>query len=773
LPNRSAIEIDFALSELLTAQALVRDGAVYMLAHRVWVAALVAELDPEQTKLRHHALAMMYGDKERIAFIHHAFLCDLDEQALLVMRLRYAEDHSATDYVKLVDQNFGKMVWCYPRAIASTRALGGSARSVHDLRNAQFLGCVFTRDAPDRESTRLWFDQLAHDSGLELYRRDAESANPAERLTRALQAAHQRYLATPEHERVYPVDEAIRKLGEYVVVSIALGARTLDNALLRSLPDVLEPFVPLSPLLDVIWNNALATRASRFGHYEYARDKWRETLVKLDTQITSKEVFIIAMRNAIAYAIGMMEAQLGIATAADWADRLDEDPYQRVSALDLRRIVRLEQGDAMGADRLRRRAEVLALQQRAPQMFQTLLSVELAAYANNGDLTGVGQVIEQLKPLAARFATWQPDLLAAEGSFQLVRGDHEAARPKFERTIELTRFEGDDDSPQMGAWIAAQAGLAECWIGLGRFEDARYTASSALQICESRQIVAAAFDLVRTLGLAEAKLGDARAAQRLDALIAMQNQLGATGLRMGLSYEARARVAIWSGDAAAFEQFAELTAREYRHGARTALAARYERLINEAARGGMRARVALADFEALAGVDTSALGSEELFTVITRSMAGSRSLDERAQRALQMICAAHGSGVGHLYLITPAGLVLRASHGAATPALALAERVARYVTDKQRHSEDIDDMVTGDLAQEQALTSLIDSAGVSYELLALSCVVDAISTLAGVAAIEVTETRVRNEKQTQLLNALAASLLHAGDGHWTQAYKAP
>jgi len=33
----------------------------------------------------------------------------------------------------------------------------------------------------------------------------------------------------------------------------------------------------------------------------------------------------------------------------------------------------------------------------------------------------------------------------------------------------------------------------------------------------------------------------------------------------------------------------------------------------------------------------------------------------------------------------------------------------------------------------------------------------------GVAVVEVTQTRVRNEKQVQLLNALANSLLETGD----------
>jgi hypothetical protein len=246
-------------------------------------------------------------------------------------------------------------------------------------------------------------------------------------------------------------------------------------------------------------------------------------------------------------------------------------------------------------------------------------------------------------------------------------------------------------------------------------------------------------------------------------LIAWQNELGSTGLRMGLSYETRARIAIGSADADAFERFAELTAREYRHGARTALAARYERLMNEAARSGMRSKFSLADFEALAGVDSSSLGSDELLTVITRSMAGSRSADERTQLALQMICASHGSKAGHLYLMTPAGLLLRASHGEDTPAPELAERVTSYVAEKQQRAGEMDDMVTGDLPDEDVLTSLIRSGGASHELLPLGCVIDAASTLAGIAVIEVSQARIRNERQSQLLNAIATNLLQSGD----------
>jgi hypothetical protein len=130
-----------------------------------------------------------------------------------------------------------------------------------------------------------------------------------------------------------------------------------------------------------------------------------------------------------------------------------------------------------------------------------------------------------------------------------------------------------------------------------------------------------------------------------------------------------------------------------------------------------------------------------------------------------MICAAHASTVGHLYLITPAGLVLRASQGAETPAVELADRVTSYIDERQHQSDELDDMITGDLPDDEVLTSLVQAAGSSYELLPLGCAIDATSVLAGVAVVRVDEAHIRNQKQAQLLNALATSLLQTGDSH--------
>jgi hypothetical protein len=764
-PELSAGAIESALSELLMIRAIVRDGALYLLANRVWTAAFLAELDPAQLQRRHRALAAAYKDRSSTAHVHHCFAGGLNEQGLEAMNRRHAEYETKLDHRQLLELNIGKMIWCYGPAIETAESLGRSAREIHELRRWQYAGTIAIEDSAYNASAQRWFEQLVHDTGLDLFRQDTESTSPSERLTRALQGAHERYLATPERERVYPVDEALRKLAEYVVYSIAISGRTLDAALVRSLPELIEPFVVLSPVLDAIWNNAIAASVSQCEcRYEFARERWSDALAKLDAMNRNDASYIEAMSNAIAYAVGMMDAQLGRASATDSAARLDQDPFQRISALNLRKIVRLEQGDAKGADRLRRQAEVLSLQMRTPQMFKSLLTLELAAYEKARDLAGIALVIEQMKPLAARFPGWVPNLLCAQAGFDLVRGDNAAALLKYAECIERTRFDAHGRSINTQMWIVSQAGSAEALLNMERPEEARAAASAALTICEARQIGAQSFDLIRCLALAEAKLAEPRAAERLDALILQQDRLGTTGLRLGLSYEARARIAMWSGDASAFEHYAGLTAREYRHGARTSLGARYESLMNDAARRGLRAAVSLSDFAGLStNLDSSSLGSEELLTVVTRGLAGQRSAQERAQIALQMICAAHDASAGHLYVIAASGLVLGASHGADTPTLQLAELVRQYAVQEQHREGAMDEMVTGELESELTLAPTVQVGAVRYELLPLNSVVDGVSTLAGVAALPAKDARVRSEKQLRLLDALATHLLQSGD----------
>ena len=95
------------------------------------------------------------------------------------------------------------------------------------------VGAGLARTARARLGPAL-YRELAHVDGS---RRAADG--------QALTRATEQYGATPEAERVYRADEAIRYLVQYVVVSIAIGARTQDARALRSLPALLEPFAAL------------------------------------------------------------------------------------------------------------------------------------------------------------------------------------------------------------------------------------------------------------------------------------------------------------------------------------------------------------------------------------------------------------------------------------------------------------------------------------------------------------------------------------------------
>ncbi|HTU59674.1 MAG TPA: hypothetical protein VMF89_14585, partial [Polyangiales bacterium] len=454
------------------------------------------------------------------------------------------------------------------------------------------------------------------------------------------------------------MDQAIRKLGEYVLYAVVDGARSLDIELLHSLPDLVQPYAALSPQLEAIWLNVLGAREAHCNiNYVRACELWRETLHKVESFDATQAVVFLRMRNAVVFALGTAETQLGLPSAERQAERLEADDLQRISALALRKIVQLERGDVDAAERYRRQGEVLSLQQRLPQMFNGFSAFEAFVHLRCNNLAGLIQTIEQIKVFAARYAGWIPALLHAEGSFQLVRGNYRAAREKLEAGIALDHGSKGGSRVYFPTWINLHACLGECLLALGHAQEARDTAGAALRDCETRGSADLASELIQVIALAEASLGDPRAADRLDALIARQNALGTSGLRMGLSYEARARIAIWTRDTVSFERFSVLTAREYRHGARTPLAARYERLMNEAARAGIQAKLTLESFQALATMTGSSLESDRL-TVAERMMAESSSVAERAPMALEMICTAHAAPSGHLFLVTRDGTAL-------------------------------------------------------------------------------------------------------------------
>ncbi|HKU40524.1 MAG TPA: hypothetical protein VJR89_20330, partial [Polyangiales bacterium] len=597
-------------------------------------------------------------------------------------------------------------------------------------------------------------------------RADSANTNAGDRLMKALAAAQARYQATPEAERVYNVEEAIRRLVEFVVCSIGIGARTLDHALLWSLPPILEPFAPLTPIIRAMWANAYSSAESHSRcRVESARNRWLEVLDTLANVTPAQMSHVDAVRNAIIYAVGMNEAQMGMASAIERADRLDDDPYQKLSALALRKIIKLQQGDWQSAERLRREAEIVALQMHSPPMFHSLLLVEQQAYYYARDLSGLQGVIDSMKPLAQRYPGWDPHLRDAQARFELVRGDAAAAKRGFEDCLQRVPLDEEKCSRCFMVWVSVQAGLVETLIELDDFAAARRSAEAALAVCEMHGMQSWTYDLQRALALCEAKHGEvARACERLDALISKQTALGVTGVCMGLSHEARARIAIWAGDGQAFEQYASATAREYRHGAQSPLAARYERLIHEATRQGLHTTVNLADFVTSTIFDDGTTSLYDVHGAVLRAMAGAQHISERANRALRLLCDARGASGGHLYLKGPEGFALFASHVLSAPPEPLHMLAREYLLKQQTRTDMISEIATGDIeSEEQDLGTSVRIEGIQYDLMLLSCAVGGVGRVAGVAAIAAGSQPALPLPQGLLLHTLATHLLHADE----------
>jgi hypothetical protein len=757
-PEVDPAEIEAAIVELVSEQALVSYGRTYALANRIWSEALTSRLKPAEIEEHHSALAEFYRPHSEIAWIHHLFAAGLEQEGLAaVMNRQRAADGS--DHKAALQSNVGRLAPAYFRSIQLAMRLGRSAREVHDLRRWTIALSVAAEDSYYWDVAPAWLEQLKRDSGLAIWEASNEP-DPIQRLNRALTQAHERWLGTPENERVYSVQEGVRYLAEFVACSIAIGGRSMDADLLESLPELLEPFAPLSPLIDAIWQNALATVETMCDcQFERASVRWIEVHEKLGQVKSADMQHVWTIRNAIAYGLGLIEASNGSANALRWAEYLDQDPFQKVSALYLRKVVRLQQGDWQGAEQFARRAELTALQSNTPQMFSYILPFELEAHTHARDLAGVKDVIDRLQPLAARYPGWLPHLREAEAQFELIRGDYLAAESGFEECIELIHSSAGQRTLSRAVWISAHVGLCEALLALNRPEEARKRAAAVLARCQELEIEQLSFELIRVLALAEARLGYfSSAGIRLTNLIERQVELGVSGLKLGLSYEARAQTAIWSEDKHAFEHYARLTAREYRHGAHSPLGARYESLINEARRRGFSAAIDLRDFGTTSQFLTSPTHIHEIQSAVQAALTETDRPEDRSKKALQLVCDASGSRGGHLYLVQePETVTLAASYLSPAPPPGLEEVVQSQLHRERDKPETLTTLATSVVTEATTGCSVL-LAGTVYELVLLRCAVGN-RQVAGVAAIVSGETKTRHPQRQQVLAAVAAQLV--------------
>jgi tetratricopeptide (TPR) repeat protein len=761
-PDAHPNQIDRAISELLSNRVLVASGKLYSVSHRAWASALTALMNADERRKRHRALAVLYGTRLPIVGVRHLLDGGLLPEGLDRLGELHKKSGDITGVVQGAPIRSSEVAATIEKALDAALELKRPPREITDLRwlMVQFSSAtdedVYWRAAPE------WLEQAKRDSGL-LFWNELRDLEDDERLRRSVAAAAARYAATPAAERVYSPEEALRLLGHYVTISIAVSSRTMNLELMESLPGLLAPFAPVSPLMNVLRQNSMALGESVCrAQTEQARARWADVHEHLCKVSVAQLPYLERIRNAVAYAVGSMDVRAGRRSALAWAKLVDGDPRQRVNALYLRKVMALQMGDTEEAERYRRQAEVLSLQTLDPQMFTSTLPLELSAHTLCGDLTGIQQVLARIEPLARRSRAWKAYEELAQAQFQQLRGDPEAARAGFERSVALSAPDPGGKPRPLFAWLPATAGLIETLVALGRYEEARASGEAVLAACRTLGIGLASFEVSRALALAEAKLNDyAQATARLEAVIDQQKQLGTEGVHLGASYEARARIAIWQGDEGAFQKYATLTAREYRHGRGSALGARFERLTAEARRATNRTVPSLPDPDA----DVTRFG---VTTSITEraiaTMQSATSSSERAGRALEFLCQDRSARAGYLYLVGDDGLTLVATRGSERPPDGLLEYAREYFGQNAGETGDSTAMFTGTQMASVMATraSFRDATAIDHSPVLLTFLEDGASRYAGVAVL-VGDAGSRDPQGGAALVAAVSEQLVRGD----------
>jgi serine/threonine protein kinase len=755
--------IDQALTTLLGQGVLVSDGRTYTLVHHTMRNCLSSQLSAADRALRQRALAALSIRRlgqAGVITVHHLIQAGATEPALDVLAKLIEEAGDNFDFYQQTRMELKDIATTLAQAFELAAAAGRRAREIHMI--AQHLvglsividNKLYQRYAP------AFLAQLERDSGLLDYH--ASALPQAERLPAALNQTVARFTAMPEAERVYRVDEAIKKLARFVTVSIVIGVRSRDSRLLASLPGILEPFSGLSPVLYALWQNLVAaTEMNYLSQPLRARAHALDVYERLGNCANQDARYVDAIRHAVSYALGVLEVSLGLPSAKHWIEILDKDRMQQVNAMRLRSFQSLYEGDAEAAERYRTRAEVLAVQASGRQMFDSPVIVELAAHTHAGDLTGVKQVADRVAPRAASEPRWRAVLLVAQGQYQRLRGDFAAAHECYEQSMALENPAQQDPPPWLDIWRLAAPGKIAALVELGRADEARSFGLQALDIALQRGFEAWSHDIVRELALAEAKVGDfARASERLDALIAARAAVLPSHL--AVDYEARACVAIWAKDTLAAAHFASLAVRRDGLGRNTTLVVRQSRLRDEARSAGLDFSVLPTVFESSVLGDANGPVRRAALTKVTAAFSQISEPAGRALRALEMLCDAAQLRAGQLYLAQDNALS-RAATLAMQPDPNLDAFAKRY------WAEQLDDSMATCITQSDSDQSELSAAswtnpeGTTYRVLLLKSTGERGLVYVGLAAVRADNSKDWPALYWELSSAVGTRLLELGD----------
>lgn len=744
-----------ALTELVSAGILVQAGEGYRIGHRSLADVIASQIVPARRRSLHARLAHL---KERqgdpFAHAHHLLEAGKAKAAVEVVRAHrrarvFALRPGAAALLERIVEESRALDLPRTETMSLTMALVGVAALLGDQDR-------FARHGPPLLA------QLKRDSGLDDWNElEAEGVPESERLVRALERCAARYEATPENERGFNGQRAFFQLARVSSSFSGMATISMDAGIMRGLPSFL-PFGVLSPAISVLEESLGAAREFLTCHGARARELALSVVTRLGAPDRAglDEVAARALRYAMLYMLGAMDAFDGRPNALEHVAEFENTPGYRGNAWRVRRVAHLMQGNFEAAEECHRRAELFELLDGQEQAFPgTVIRIEASAHWMVGDLVGLKEAIERIAEIAALYPTWQSTLDMARSHYLRLQGHADAALAVLQPALERSAPGRDPD------WVWVTAAHVSALTAAGRYDDAARLGREYFETARREALTPPMRCLVKPLVEALVRAGRLDEAQVLcDGTLAELEADGVRGLWLGLLYEARALVAIARGDEPAFERDAACCAAEYRRGQNSALVANYERLMREATRHALRVPENLARAaERGAGTTTTHHERGPIADSMAMRIAACQNAEERAHAALVTLMEHTAADAGYFYVVR-AGRPHCAA--AIPPDLAVPPAVTafveKFVLDQFDDSEQTKSLLEGETLVGDAgdSMSIETQAGIMYPIALISQRAGA-AVLAAIAVLRLS-TGSKPPNPT-LTDALARLLVEHGD----------
>jgi len=687
-----------ALDELATARIVALDGTGYDIAQRGFLPVVQAAMLPERRKSVHNRIADLLAANGGDILRRARHLLEAGRNANAIELLCSIDLIARMPPLDLLAQ-----------AVEEAERLPLPAATLHRLRVALLINAPFALATKSfRRVAPIVLSQLVRDSGLALYG-ELDQLPPRERLAQALAQTHQNYLATPEHERVHSVMEAIAELVRVVGSIAAMAPSVFDFELLDNLPS-LEPLLPLSPALQVVSQLVAGAKDWVRGRYTRACQTYESVLARVaePDRAALDDAQHDRIRFGLEYTVGVYDAQLGVPNAERRAQLVETKRELRVNAWRLRGILHLSQGNPEDSRKAFRRAQLLQAQEGVRERYVgSTAGVELLGYIRLGDLLGVKSVLETLAGLAAEHPRWMSIDNLGRAAYLELQHDLEGALALITQTLAMAE----------PLWLPYFAPIAARHLHLlrqlERGDEAVAKAREYLQLAADLDL--AAHDLSPAAALALARFGQYEEALRaLGAALDVAEVQGRTGFSLGILYETRARIALWMDDRENFDAAVLRCAQGYEPDKYPAMRTMLARLVEEGRHHG----VAPSEAVALIRDSTNPNAAESEYETIHSRIAECVDLPDRARCALTLLLQSTLGSIGYLYGTTQGRSLQLLAALPDQPSPELDSWIQQYAREAFETDDDVTGSATGDTtgdAKELAPMRFVDSDGRSFD----------------------------------------------------------